>query len=192
MMTTEPWVRSSEERAAVTARLEALVGRRLVGCDYFAPSYWDGYEPFRSEKLDVVDSVVALHLAGGERAAFTWSMRGELEGLSLVMRPDESWLMSRGRLRFDATARWLNDSSDGLVITSVGAAWSGTEVADVTALWAVRLGFGERAAVIALGELSDDEATPRYQPDALIVIRDEEVAKHYQPPAAVTSAWGAG
>ncbi len=74
----------------------------------------------------------------------------------------------------------------GQTVTGVAAAWQPGGPGDLT-LWSLRLDFGARSCVTALG--TDDRGL-QYVPDELIVTADPARAREYCPSDTSGSAWG--
>lgn len=185
--TIEPWAASPRDREELERRLGSLVGRALEGVAYLDPQTSAPWRVKHHKGFDEASMGIVL-LTDRGTLAIKWLMKGEREGLCVVLDADESDFQ-RDRVKrvpIHDSPGW--NQAIGARVSSVGVAWHEPTVG-IAAVWAVRLGFSHEASVvIALGEWGNEAL--RYIPDTVVAIFDAAIARAYLFPAGEEPTWG--
>jgi hypothetical protein len=116
-----------------------------------------------------------------------WSIRNYDEFLNIVDSPHQSAAAAVTDV-VEATNLPQWRPLVGSVICGFGVGTQHSEEGHQL-LWSIRLDVENGVSVVvALGDIED--ASPRYQPDNLVVIFEPETAQSYQVLGAAESAWG--
>jgi hypothetical protein len=183
----EPWAASPGDRQALERRLGSLVGRALESVAYLDPQTSAPWRIKHHKGFDEASMGIVLRTDRGT-LALKWLMKGEREGLAVVLDAEESdFQLDRvKRVPIRDSPEW--NQAIGARVSAVGVAWH-EPTAGIAAVWAVRLGFSQKASVVtALGEWGNEALS--YIPDAVVAIFDAALARAYQIPAGEEPAWG--
>jgi hypothetical protein len=168
---TYPW----DERAALEAAAQRLRGRTLERVAYLLPASTSTPEPRRRGAVEEADMGIELGFDGGECYRALWQQRGLDNGLAFGPA-DAVPAATMELVAVEASGAW--EALLGRAVTEVTLASQVPEDGAREAVWAVRLAFGERSVLLALGTTLED-APVAYQPDAVVAIFDARMADAY-------------
>lgn len=177
-----PWVATTQEREAISADANELVGQTISGVRYFVPEVSDvsSYAaPVHYERFDWISPVgmgIEIEAASGELFSAVWILEQDRCGVSIgrgsvTERRDHSGLLP---ITVTDTDSWRPHL--GSKITEVDLHWGRVDTVGFDTVWSVRLSLSDSSEIeIALSEV-DERGELRPSADDLVVIFDEQIA----------------